>query len=215
MVDMKKVFDTISINGIKYGDKKDVEKNLKKYSKNLKIDISQFIEPPPVNSDDTTLEEIKKISLTTNRATEEDIKKAFILDDKPHDIHEKFLKENGLKFPKKEFNTLWKTIGEYVMFAKWSFNRPRPIQLAEKFNIYIIVNDSKTAQTPSYPSGHTAYAKTSAMLLSQMYPEFTKNFEDAVDIVSQSRIILGLHYPSDCIAAEKLVDGLFKNLTRI
>lgn len=214
MVNMRRVFNAISINSIKYGTKEDVEKNLNKY-KDLTMDIGNFIDPPDVNSSEVTLGELKYISSMTKQATEEDIKNAFILDEKPHYIHETFLNSKGLQFPKDEFNKIWKTIGDYIMLAKWTYNRPRPAQIAERLGVEIIVNDSKTAHTPAYPSGHTAYAKTSAMLLSRMYPEFTKNFEIAVDAVSESRIILGLHYPSDCVAAEDLVYGLFRNLTQI
>lgn len=213
MIDMRKVFDTISINGLKYADKSEVEKNLKKYN-DLELNIFYFISLPPPNTSEQTLMELNYLSSITRDVTQEQIDDAMILDDKPHYLHEVFLNSKGLEFPKDEFNEIWKTIGDYVMLAKWTFNRPRPAQLAERLGIEITVNDTETAQTPAYPSGHTAYAKTSAMLLSKMYPEFAEEFEKSVDIVNQSRIILGLHYPSDGLASVELVSGLFRNLTQ-
>jgi acid phosphatase (class A) len=49
----------------------------------------------------------------------------------------------------------------------------------------------------SYPSGHAAFAACTAILLSQMVPEKRDAIFQRASTFAQSRLIAGVHYPSD------------------
>ncbi|HEY1654354.1 MAG TPA: phosphatase PAP2 family protein [Candidatus Tumulicola sp.] len=49
----------------------------------------------------------------------------------------------------------------------------------------------------SYPSGHAAFAACAAILLSQMVPEKRDVLFGRASLFAQSRLVAGVHYPSD------------------
>jgi undecaprenyl-diphosphatase len=51
----------------------------------------------------------------------------------------------------------------------------------------------------SFPSGHTMHAVAFSMLLSHFYPTFEPLLWSFTALVAISRVVLGLHYPSDVV----------------
>jgi undecaprenyl-diphosphatase len=51
----------------------------------------------------------------------------------------------------------------------------------------------------SFPSGHTMHAVAFSMLLSHFYPAFSPELWTFTVLVALSRVVLGLHYPSDVV----------------
>ncbi len=79
---------------------------------------------------------------------------------------------------------------------KYGINRDRP------FETYPDIKNKTTAGSPSFPSGHTAFAFCSATSLSLQYPEWyviVPSFLWAGS-VAYSGMHLGVHYPSDVLA---------------
>jgi membrane-associated phospholipid phosphatase len=58
--------------------------------------------------------------------------------------------------------------------------------------------DSKSADTPSYPSGHTFNSKIYCAVLGNKYPKYFQNLLALAQDCSDSRMYMGLHYASDC-----------------
>ncbi|MFK7795123.1 MAG: phosphatase PAP2 family protein [Gammaproteobacteria bacterium] len=56
----------------------------------------------------------------------------------------------------------------------------------------------------SFPSGQTMHAFSFAILFSYYLPELTSALWGFASLVAISRVILGLHYPSDVIAGALL-----------
>ncbi|HUN57259.1 MAG TPA: phosphatase PAP2 family protein [Candidatus Binataceae bacterium] len=79
-----------------------------------------------------------------------------------------------------------------IAAAKQTFNRPRPF-VADK-QITPSVAQSANA---SYPSGTATFAYMTAILLANMLPEKALAIFDRASSISQSRVIAGVHYPSD------------------
>jgi hypothetical protein len=97
-----------------------------------------------------------------------------------------------------------------IMTYKNIYNRARPAQIAP----YIINKEnnillnSKTADTPSYPSGHAFQSYYLGKILSQKFPEKKEEIMKIARRCGDIRIIGGLHYPSDRDFAYWLVDNM-------
>ena len=86
----------------------------------------------------------------------------------------------------------------YVVLKKL-FKRPRPCDLLHNFSAYVVPSDKF-----SLPSGHTAAAWLMASIVSHFYPPFSLLVYSWASLIGLSRILLGVHYPSDVIAGASL-----------
>lgn len=195
------------VNDIKYTDKK-----LSFKVSNLSIDWENVLPDPPLNNSETTKKELEYLSGLTKSRTQKDIDLIMQVDKEPNILYIDVLKSLGLEFPLDEFNRAWNIVYPVIMNLKYRHNRPRPQQLAELYNINIKTLETESAQTPSYPSGHSAYAATSAYLLAAKYPEHSGEFFDKVGIVSKCRMIQGVHYPSDTEASMVIVGAIWEDI---
>ena len=95
-----------------------------------------------------------------------------------------------------------------VLQMKFKYNRPRPKDY--------LINDShkyefiREAKSPSYPSGHTAIAYFTSGLLSEIFPENSRDFETIAELAGLSRMENGVHYPSD-VSYGRLIGELICN----
>jgi len=84
-----------------------------------------------------------------------------------------------------------------VYKLKMKYQRARPYQLAEYYKLKLFPYNSLTAHTPSYPSGHTIQAYCILNVIGNKYPETYQYCIKMIDDVAQSRISMGVHFPSD------------------
>ena len=169
---------------------------------------------PPLNSGNQTALEIKEVAKRTHNRSPEDIKLVMIVDKEPLDLFNVFLKSKNLEMPYEHFTALYKILENIVLDLKYSFNRPRPEQLAEILNIDINIMYTNTHSTPAYPSGHTAYGILAAHVLTDYYPQYMDNFFEIADKIGEARVIQGVHYPSDNKASAMLVDKVYKHIVK-
>ena len=75
---------------------------------------------------------------------------------------------------------------------------------------YITHSAIRCASVPldrySFPSGHTLHAISFTLLTAGYFPEWTAAFAALALLIALSRVILGLHYPTD-VAAGALLGG--------
>jgi uncharacterized protein with beta-barrel porin domain/membrane-associated phospholipid phosphatase len=67
------------------------------------------------------------------------------------------------------------------------------------------VNPDKPSSNPAFPSSHMAYAMTDAILLGILAPQTYQSLLVRASEIGESRIVVGVHYPTDIIASRAFV----------
>lgn len=83
--------------------------------------------------------------------------------------------------------------------SKYAHNRRRPSELDPSF-----VPAIATPRSPSYPSEHAVMAGAAAAILAYLMPQDAQLFADKAEEAARSRVIAGVHYPSDAKAGLEL-----------
>jgi hypothetical protein len=98
-----------------------------------------------------------------------------------------------------------------IMKLKFYFQRPRPYQLAEYYKLKLFPFYSRSSASPSYPSGHALQARLITYVLGNHFPDRYEYFESLATDVQNSRIYMGLHYPSDIDYALFVADTITRD----
>ena len=97
------------------------------------------------------------------------------------------------------------SIKEPIFSIKNEINRARPWQVNNEIKNRALYTD--TAETPAFPSGHSAQSYYLALFYSKIFPEKRKELLNLAENIGQSRIAAGLHYPSDHLYSKWLIDN--------
>jgi len=181
-------------------------------SKQITIDWASILPEPPKNSSEETKKELKYLADLTENLSVSQKNLVYLVDNEPLDLYNDILRRHNLKMPREEFKRVWKLSYPIIMNLKHKFNRPRPEQLAKYYGLQIAVLETKTHQTPAYPSGHTAYTAMGAYLLSDMYPEHSGEFFSKVGDAGYARCLQGVHYPSDNEASMVITGAIWQDI---
>ena len=104
---------------------------------------------------------------------------------------------------------------KFILQLKYHYNRPRPYQLAEYYEIPDFeIHNLNTAKTPSYPSGHALQGRLIGLILTDKDPEHQNEYMAVSQRISDSRIMARAHYPSDKEYGEKLADELYEQMNK-
>jgi len=135
---------------------------------------------------------------------------------KKHDdirgVFEEVCKEHGLEYPKKLVDELIKSSAGIILDLKWKYNRPRPFQLAEYYNIKLAGEILDSMKTPSYPSGHSIQGILIGKVLQTKSSIKTDSFLEAGKRISYSRNIGRAHFPSDSQFGEIIGNSLYQHI---
>ena len=205
---MIKLKELLSVNKMNYNDGP-TEKHQSKidYPITLFEDFEISLMPYPENSSKQTIDELKELSLIEGDEN-------FVEEhDDVDGIFQKKHKELGLEFNRDEAKDLLRQSSKYIMKEKYKYNRPRPYQLAEFYNIDLNGFDLDSMKTPSYPSGHATQGYLLGKFYSDRHPDYRKEFMRLGEDVAESRIVAKAHFPSDKKAGIDLAEKLFDNLT--
>ena len=178
------------------------------------IDLDQWQGyPHPRNSSQVTKNEIHNlVSLGQNRDQWE--KDIIMHDKKVIQAFREYLDKHGLEVDLDRIEKLRKQASPILLSLKRFYNRPRPNVLAKKLGLALTFFPLTTAETPSYPSGHSAQGRLVAKLIADEVPfEHRRNILDIGTRIGYSRQIAGAHYQSDTDFGHRLGDELYRLAT--
>ena len=160
---------------------------------------------PPADNSMTTFKEINEINKLP--ANEKFVK----YNDDQEKVFKDVFKKYNIKFPDQLFKKLNNDSNPVIRKLKNYHNRTRPNGLASGFGMNVDVVEMNTAKTKSYPSGHSAQSRLFAKVFSDIYPKYKRDFMQAADNISKSRLIGKVHYPSDSQNGVELGDALYQH----
>lgn len=154
----------------------------------------------PTNDSELTKEELNEIvegiSLLENPENDYFLKRYKSYDRSLVQTITSIFKQRGVDV-EKVCTEIQKDINPLIAKLKVHYNRPRPYQLANYYKLKLFPYESFSANSPSFPSGHTTQAYVMLNVIGSMYPIQYKYCKNIIDDIAESRKNLGLHYQSD------------------
>ncbi|MBY0562945.1 MAG: phosphatase PAP2 family protein [Hyphomonadaceae bacterium] len=102
-------------------------------------------------------------------------------------------------------------LGAAILVAKARFDRERPFEVDADVTACITPDDRLRA-SGSYPSGHAAFGWAWALVLAELWPEQADAILARGRAYGDSRVVCGLHYPSDVEAGRIVAAGAVARL---
>ena len=170
------------------------------------------LDPPPANDSEETRAEILELKDHMELASPEDKHKMVEYDRAFSDDMIRYCLRAGYDVDYKMLNKINHECAAIVHQLKFKYNRPRPIQIANKLKITFNAYPSVTGVTPSYPSGHSAQSRLMALYIAENEPGHRDEILNIAEEVGLSRLKMGVHFPSDHEAGVSIGDQLFERL---
>ena len=164
---------------------------------------------PPSNSSGETMAELETIA-AAEALHKNPGKLEHKYDDEFDWAFKKVVEEAGLEYDEVYFKKLIKEAASITIRLKYKFNRPRPFQLSEYYNIKLGGTTLESMKTPSYPSGHSTQGILIGKVLQTKLPINTDAFLEAGKRISYSRNIGRAHYPSDSRLGEEIGTEMYR-----
>lgn len=171
-------------------------------SKGLVDDLFSSLktETMPANDSELVKEELNEIaegiSLLENPENEYFLKRYKAYDRSLIQSLTTIFKQKGIDVEKICLN-IQDDINPLIAKLKAHYNRPRPYQLANYYKLKLFPFESFSAESASFPSGHTTQAYVMLNVIGSMYPIHYKYCKQIIEDVAESRKNLGIHYQSD------------------
>ena len=93
----------------------------------------------------------------------------------------------------------------FIQKLKVDFPRKRPFLYIAGINPCV-----PKEVTGAYPSGHATLAKLYELILSDIFPDRAARFKDRAQEIAQSRVLSGMHHPSDIDSGKVLGAKLYE-----
>ena len=205
------------MNDLGYFNKEQLEKSIEEveaYKQHHIKDGWQTIEleNPPDNDSQATRDELITITNIQAKRTKEDENSIYVSDKMDSFHFREYLNANNLDYNSSEITAIIDDVWKVTRTFKNKFNRPRPYQIAEVYNMEFETMHGESNKTPAYPSGHSCGATLLALYLSKKHPEHKEQFKKIADKIGIGRIQAGFHYPSDHVSGIDLALKVFPYL---
>jgi len=100
------------------------------------------------------------------------------------------------------------TLVGFTGLALYKYLKCRLVRERPYISLAGIVAGTKALDRYSFPSGHTLHAVSFSTLVTTSFPELAVLVVPFAALVAASRVVLGLHYPSDVLAGAAIGAGL-------
>jgi hypothetical protein len=203
----------VDINDIGFGNV--TRKNLKRARREIELisDVDVPREDFPANSSPEAYAELLHLAglgeAYDGHPFMEFVKRA---DRDMHGIYRDMLAQEGIGFD--YYDQLFKDVATLAIILKMEYDRPRPRQLAGLLRAPLHPQGSKTANSPSYPSGHTLQSLVVSMVIAGEYPRLAEKAMRLADAIALSRLVAGHHYPSDNAYSERIAVHILPYIRR-
>jgi len=190
------------------------DKFISHFRKNGILKKLESIQPP---NEKQTLRELEQLKKIMANATQEMLRFAIHAEVDETETYQRFIR-NVLKInlPNDFTTSIFDQTDPILMYLKKHYNRARPEQFANAYNIPFQVEITHTALHPAYPSGHAFDSFIMEHVMKRLAPSKAKEIEDFTEQMRESRIYVGLHYPSDNQISKVLANEIIKsNLLKI
>jgi len=164
--------------------------------------VEQITLPNPPTDDVSEILKLKKMMRARTPENEQSVKDH---DEVPFYAIRKYCDENGLKFHDGEFEDIVEQSTPIIMHFKNKFNRRRPKEVDNTIKTL----NSKTTNTRSYPSGHSAQSMLVAKYVIGKFPKHEKGLLEGAKECGIGRVLAGFHYLSDHVAGKLLGEKLY------
>tara|TARA_R100001510_G_C7590962_1_gene160683 strand:- start:184 stop:825 length:642 start_codon:yes stop_codon:yes gene_type:complete len=200
--------DMVFSKTIKPKHKKRMNLETKLFPNNPKLSMT----PPPTNDSNETRTELFKLLAYNNGVIDRKMVKKY--DDLVKPFMELIEKYN-VDVSKDDLQQIIDEGAKFTLKLKYKFNRPRPYQMAEHYEIEDFKRHKlDTAKTPSYPSGHALQGRLIGLILTDKDPKHQNEYMAVSQKISDSRIMARAHYESDKVYGEKLADELYEQMNK-
>ena len=163
---------------------------------------------PPENDSSLTLKEIKYLAeIEPSQEVAEmgdDVLKNFM------DLIEK----HEVNVSEEMISRIIKESGKFIMQLKYHYNRPRPYQIAEFYQMDLNGTTLDSMKTPSYPSGHAVQGYLIGEYLAKINPSNAHEYKQVGEDIAHSRIVAKAHYPSDKIYGKEIAKFLVNSMKK-
>lgn len=173
------------------------------YVTNKNVDLTTLLPLPPAKGSALDKAEMQMVLETQAQAS--DARKKQALEDSEESVYVMFTRVLGDKFtaantPKLAamFERIAESEGDTLDPAKPVFGRVRPWIANPEVKAY-----SKPTKSEAYPSGHTTLVTMTAIVVAAMVPEKRDEIWARAYDYAQSRVVGGMHYPSDIEAGRR------------
>jgi hypothetical protein len=166
-----------------------------------------FIKPPE-NDHSITLGEVKYLkSIKPN--------KDFVKEgDDIREVFKPLIEKYDVNISEKYIDKILKESNKFIYQLKYLYNRPRPHQIAEFYDIKLNGVELDSMNTPSYPSGHATQGYLVGEILSRFDPQNAVTYRQKAEDIAHSRIVAKAHYPSDKRYGKKISKVLFTGIRK-
>jgi hypothetical protein len=119
-------------------------------------------------------------------------------------------KQKGIDVEKLTLDVI-KDIRPLLIRLKYFYQRPRPKQIAQYYKLSMFPYNSFSADSPSYPSGHTLESYVVLNVIGNNFPNEYEFCQRMIDDIASSRLYLGLHYQTDNEFSVKIGEEILKH----
>lgn len=170
--------------------------------------FSEFTKTPfNPNSSGETFKELLVVSEALNDG--KDKKAHLVIDRDFYGYLISQVKKQGIILSVETLQKIILNVAPLIMRLKVHYQRPRPFQLGIYANVPLFPHSSNGAQAPAYPSGHACQSRYMALILAYLFPDKEDFLIQLSDYVANSRVSIGVHFPSDNAFGQAIAEYLF------